>query len=280
MNIIRVQSNIPKELKPGALLLISLLFLVALTLTQDYIEAVIHGTGFYISESFLFSSYSWLFAPIVFIQYYLVRKFPSMNFFQKILLILASISIHILLYPLLVWVLSDVFYSHTFRTSQTLNYALSQKLYILVIVYSGIALLYHNKGRISKITSLTLAKTDAPIAFSDTQLVSDGTKKLAINFSDILFISANPPYINICLEGRKYLHSETLKAITKQLPPETFVRIHKSTIVNIKAVTSYSSRGNGDYDLCLRNKVELRISRNYAADFKGKFENITQVAIV
>lgn len=279
MNLTQVQSIFQKERKTGLIFLISLLSLIALTLIQDYIEAIVHNTGFYISESFLFSSYSWLFAPIVFIQYRIVRKFPSINFFLKTFVILLSIAIHLLLYPLLVWVLSNLFYSHTFRVSQTLNYALSQKLYLLVIVYSGIALLYHNRERITKITSLATSKSQAPI-ISDILLVSDGTKKLAISFSDILFISANPPYINICLEGRKHLHSETLKAIANKLPSETFVRIHKSTIVNINAVVSYTSRGNGDYDLCLQNKVELRVSRNYAADFKDKFEKIHRVAIV
>lgn len=279
MNLPQVQSIFQKERNTGLIFLISLLSLIALTLIQDYIEAIVHNTGFYISESFLFSSYSWLFAPIVFIQYRIVRKFPSINFFLKTFVILLSIAIHLLLYPLLVWVLSNLFYSHTFRVSQTLNYALSQKLYLLVIVYSGIALLYHNRERITKITSLATSKSQAPI-ISDILLVSDGTKKLAISFSDILFISANPPYINICLEGRKYLHSETLKAIANKLPSETFVRIHKSTIVNINAVVSYTSRGNGDYDLCLQNKVELRVSRNFAADFKDKFEKIHQVAIV
>lgn len=279
MNLTQVQSIFQKERKTGLIFLISLLSLISLTLIQDYIEAIVHNTGFYISESFLFSSYSWLFAPIVFIQYRIVRKFPSINFFLKTFVILLSIAIHLLLYPLLVWVLSNLFYSHTFRYSQTLNYALSQKLYLFVIVYSGIALLYHNRERITKITSLATSKSQAPI-ISDILLVSDGTKKLAISFSDILFISANPPYINICLEGRKYLHSETLKAIANKLPSETFVRIHKSTIVNINAVVSYTSRGNGDYDLCLQNKVELRVSRNFAADFKDKFEKIHRVAIV
>ncbi len=279
MNLTQVQSIFQKERKTGLFFLISLLSLIALTLIQDYIEAIVHDTGFYFSESFLFSSYSWLFAPIVFIQYRIVRKFPSINFFLKTFVILLSIAIHLLLYPLLVWVLSNLFYSHTFRVSQTLNYALSQKLYLLVIVYSGIALLYHNREKITKITSLATSKSQAPI-ISDILLVSDGTKKLAISFSDILFISANPPYINICLEGRKYLHSETLKAIANKLPSETFVRIHKSTIVNINAVVSYTSRGNGDYDLCLQNKVELRVSRNFAADFKDKFEKIHRVAIV
>lgn len=279
MNLPQVQSIFQKERNTGLIFLISLLSLIALTLIQDYIEAIVHNTGFYISESFLFSSYSWLFAPIVFIQYRIVRKLPSINFFLKTFVILLSIAIHLLLYPLLVWVLSNLFYSHTFRYSQTLNYALSQKLYLFVIVYSGIALLYHNRERITKITSLATSKSQAPI-ISDILLVSDGTKKLAIKFSDIFFISANPPYINICLEGRKYLHSETLKAIANKLPSETFVRIHKSTIVNINAVVSYTSRGNGDYDLCLQNKVELRVSRNFAADFKDKFEKIHRVAIV
>lgn len=51
-----------------------------------------------------------------------------------------------------------------------------------------------------------------------------------------------------------------------------FIRIHKSNLVNIDFVESFVSRFNGDYDLTLSNNVTLRISRNYAADFKKAFK--------
>jgi len=107
--------------------------------------------------------------------------------------------------------------------------------------------------------------------FISTILVSDRNKKHSIYVSEILYFSANPPYINLHLEGKKYLYNETLKSISVKLNPEQFVRVHKSTIVNIKMVASFTTRLNGDYDLTLNNYTQIRVSRNFAADFKDLF---------
>ncbi|WP_373495805.1 LytTR family DNA-binding domain-containing protein [Aquiflexum sp.] len=99
---------------------------------------------------------------------------------------------------------------------------------------------------------------------------------MSIYTNEILFISSNPPYINIHLTAKKYIHKETLKSVSGKLDHEIFVRIHKSTIVNINKVYSYRSRLNGDYDLTLADGTELRLSRNYSSVFKEKFKAIHQ----
>jgi DNA-binding LytR/AlgR family response regulator len=104
--------------------------------------------------------------------------------------------------------------------------------------------------------------------FLENILVAEGTRKFNVVVSEVLFFTASPPYISIHLDDKKYLHNGTLKSISQKLNPEHFVRVHKSTIVNIKMVASYSSRLNGDYDLKMINDVTLRVSRNFAADFK------------
>ena len=67
----------------------------------------------------------------------------------------------------------------------------------------------------------------------------NGNKKHRIPVSEILYFSANPPYTNINLEFRKYLQNETLKSLSAKLNPQQFVRVHKSTIVNIEMVAYY-----------------------------------------
>jgi two-component system LytT family response regulator len=51
-----------------------------------------------------------------------------------------------------------------------------------------------------------------------------------------------------------------------------FVRIHRSTIVNIQSVSKWTSRGNGDYDLLMSEGTLLRLSRNYAQAFREAME--------
>jgi DNA-binding LytR/AlgR family response regulator len=84
----------------------------------------------------------------------------------------------------------------------------------------------------------------------------------------IRYITANPPYINIHTDQQKFLHTGSLRSIATVVDPSIFVRVHRSTIVNILQVESYVTRLNGDYDLLMKNKIKLRLSRNYAAAFK------------
>ncbi|MBL0146556.1 MAG: LytTR family transcriptional regulator [Chitinophagaceae bacterium] len=114
-------------------------------------------------------------------------------------------------------------------------------------------------------------KEDNTAQFISTFLVTDRNRKTSIAISEILYFSANPPYINIHLKDNKYLYNETLKSISIKLDPEQFVRVHKSTIINIKMVVSYTTRLNGDYDLTMKNNIQLRVSRNFATDFKNLF---------
>ncbi len=108
-------------------------------------------------------------------------------------------------------------------------------------------------------------------------IIGNGKNNTVVEVNDIYQITAETPYISIQLEGEKYLHTKTLKSISTQLDNKTFVRVHKSTIVNLDKVVSLKSRLNGDYDIFLKNGVELRLSRTYVANFKSNFKNVYQV---
>jgi len=58
-----------------------------------------------------------------------------------------------------------------------------------------------------------------------------------------------------------------LKKIAGELD-RRFVKIHRSCIVNMDKVISYKSRLNGDYDVSLSGDIQVRLSRNYAKEFK------------
>ncbi len=101
-------------------------------------------------------------------------------------------------------------------------------------------------------------------------MVTEGIRSLSIAVSDVFYFSANSPYINIHVKHKQYLHNESLKSVAEKIDTHNFIRIHKSTIVNINQVESYTSRLNGDYDLVLFDGTILRVSRNYAGAFKER----------
>jgi hypothetical protein len=255
--------------KVAFVLTLFVLACVVLIVTQDFLRSGLKNSSFYFSESFLFSSFWWLFAPLLFIQYFVIKHKKGAYF--QIALVIMPIFIHLFAFPFLFWMLSSVFYYHTFSFPRTFRYTLSEHLYLLVFIYSIPVLAFQFFSKKLNLVEPISQNMGISNQFISTILVTDGHKKHNIIVSEILYFSANPPYINIHLEDKKYLHNETLKSVGIKLDPEQFVRVHKSSIVNIKMVASYTTRLNGDYDLTMKNDVQIRVSRNFATDFKNLF---------
>lgn len=250
----------------------SLALFVGLNVVLDLLESSFENhSSFYFSESFLFSSFWWLFVPLILAQFYL-----SGTFHGKIWALVLSVGpslVHLLVYPALIWVASAIFLNNTFAYRQTFEYALTRYGFILLIIYpAGFVICRMNEGRKASTGDTVVSAGDTPKKTAPVSklVVSDGNMRVVIETKDILYISACSPYIYLHHTKKRYLHNGNLKSISTILDGEVFVRIHKSTIVNVTAVRSFRSRGNGDYDVIISNGPELRLSRNYAAAFKAK----------
>ncbi len=255
----------------------SALLLCFITVVSDLFFSYWQDTRFFLSESLLFSSFWLLFLPILNIQLKLIPSASSI--WVRVLFTVAATGSHLFAYPALVWLLSQCFYDHTFSYWQTFNFGLTEHIIKAVIIYSiPYTSGFFYKNRLVQEADIAENVEVTTPASCTSILVSDANnKKVSIAINDILYFSANPPYVNIHHPAKKYLHSETLKSLEANLPAQTFVRIHKSFIVNIRYVVSYQSRLNGDYDLSLVDGTVLRVSRNYAATFKKSLDERHQV---
>ena len=78
--------------------------------------------------------------------------------------------------------------------------------------------------------------TQASFILSDRIFVRDHEKMVKIIIEDIFYIEADRNYCRIFSKGREYLLVMTLKDMEDKLPPEHFVRIHRSYIANISHI--------------------------------------------
>ena len=93
---------------------------------------------------------------------------------------------------------------------------------------------------------------------------SDGLQ--FINLEDIMYLEASNNYTNIHLSTlQKFLVSRTLKDFEDMLPPETFLRIHHSNIINKFYVERYI-RGDGG-QVVMRNGILLDVSKRKKSEF-------------
>ncbi|MEI6138903.1 MAG: LytTR family DNA-binding domain-containing protein [Mariniphaga sp.] len=96
-------------------------------------------------------------------------------------------------------------------------------------------------------------------------LIKSDYRIVRINFKDINYIEAMSEYVKIYLTGSKPVMSLlSMKSLEEQLPPDQFMRIHRSYIVNLSQI-SIIERGRIVFD----GKIYLPVSEQY----KNKFQN-------
>jgi len=86
---------------------------------------------------------------------------------------------------------------------------------------------------------------------------------LFLKAREIEWIQASGNYVRFHMGNRVETLRATFGDLEHRLPPEKFLRIHRSVIVNIDAVARIQCCGAGEYIVLLRNGRELPLGRSY-----------------
>ncbi len=81
--------------------------------------------------------------------------------------------------------------------------------------------------------------------------------------TDIDWVDAEDNYARLNVRGTRLLMRETMRSLELRLAPARFVRIHRSTIVNLTRVLELRPRFHGEYQVILRDGTRLTLSRGY-----------------
>ena len=97
----------------------------------------------------------------------------------------------------------------------------------------------------------------------DTILIKDGARTVVIPVVDIDWIEATDYYTTVHAAGKSRLLRETLTSLAETLDPATFVRVHRSAIVNVDRVIEIESHPSGDATVTLAGRTRVRVSRTF-----------------
>jgi two-component system, LytTR family, response regulator len=86
---------------------------------------------------------------------------------------------------------------------------------------------------------------------------------------EIDWIEAVGNYVDLHVGSQTYTLRETLNALESKLDPKSFVRVHRSTIVNLDRIKELQPWSHNDYLVILKNGKEIRMSRRYRANLKS-----------
>lgn len=98
---------------------------------------------------------------------------------------------------------------------------------------------------------------------SDRILLKSSGEIYFLKVDEIDWIEAEGDYMKFHVAGKAHLLRETMVRLEARLDPERFIRIHRSTIVNIDRVRKLTPAFAGDYAVILADGTKLRLSRGY-----------------
>ena len=84
-----------------------------------------------------------------------------------------------------------------------------------------------------------------------------------LNLSEVDWIEASANYVRLNVGKESHLFRETIGRVSERLNPNHFVRVHRSTIVNVRKIKELIPVNSGEYIVVLKNGKELSCSRSY-----------------
>ena len=94
--------------------------------------------------------------------------------------------------------------------------------------------------------------------------VQTGSRIQIVAAQDVEWIGAAGDYVELHVSGRSFLLRETMASLEQRLDPATFLRIHRSRIVQSSCIQELRSIENREFAVKLSDGSEHRSSRTYA----------------
>ena len=98
---------------------------------------------------------------------------------------------------------------------------------------------------------------------TDRILLKSSGEIFFLKAEEIDWIEAEGDYMKFHVGGRAHLMRETMARLEARLDPKRFIRIHRSTIVNIERLRKLSPSFAGEYAVILHDGTKLKLSRGY-----------------
>jgi two-component system LytT family response regulator len=119
------------------------------------------------------------------------------------------------------------------------------------------------RGRVAGAAQGAVRAARAQPGSRERLLVPQGEGLQLLPAEAIHWLEADDNYVHVHTAQARYLLRRTLADLLAQLGEQRFVRIHKSTAVNLAEIRSLAPLFKGDHEITLRGGAVLRLSRRY-----------------
>lgn len=130
-------------------------------------------------------------------------------------------------------------------------------------------------GEVQKQLRALLADIDTQKPqFAERLVVKSAGRVVFVKVADIDWVDAAGNYVKLHVGGEGHLLRETMSHLEERLDPRRFLRIHRSTIVNIERIKELQQQFHGDYLVVLKSGQRLTLSRSYRDRIQGLLEDL------
>jgi two-component system, LytTR family, response regulator len=124
-------------------------------------------------------------------------------------------------------------------------------------------------GELDERLRLLLNELQGREAYPERIALRVGPRTRFVRVIDIDWMEAEGNYIRLHVGERSHLVRETMASMEAKLDPKRFVRIHRSTFVNVERVRELETVARGESVVILRDGTKLTASRGYRDRLKA-----------
>ena len=114
-----------------------------------------------------------------------------------------------------------------------------------------------------------VAQRSTPGEIWDWIMVKSQDGMRLVKTEEIDWIQATGIYVTLHAGDAEILHRASMASVASRLDPFQFVRVHRSSILNIKSIAVIERRAHGDFDVTLKSGAVVIMSRKYRAQFEA-----------
>lgn len=133
------------------------------------------------------------------------------------------------------------------------------------VPYHGMAVPFHHEGQLEGcLTAIYPAYTDGKSVV--TVRTHDGW--IPVSFKDVKYVEVKDRKTYVMAEGFSGTHKNTLQEFEYLLPRDSFVRCHRSFIVNVHHIKEIFPDTHSTFLLAMDDDTKIPVSQSYASYFR------------
>lgn len=107
-------------------------------------------------------------------------------------------------------------------------------------------------------------------SFESHIFVQKSEKLFNLPVEDIVYLEASGDYTIITTRNDQFVSSSGIGKLEEIMDPDTFIRVHRSTIININSLKEIERHFNGGMVVKMQNGKSFPVSRTYARHIRKK----------